>query len=141
MRKKTYRKPVRRPSHVGDIIKSGYLTPYNISTQQLAIQLDMPLFYVEGFIKGTMFLTPFAAHKISKILKMPSKQLLEIQNQYIEHKYINSEPLYYRLGLSGFKCLLIRARRLFRRNILFRLFPLFLLSFLCGCSCVLLFLL
>jgi addiction module HigA family antidote len=70
------------PMHPGDFIKSVYLQPFNVASNELARQLKVSTGNVSRLLNGKTDVSPAMALKLSKVLGRTPESWLQMQDNY-----------------------------------------------------------
>ena len=70
------------PPHPGDFIREIYLAPFDLSTRQLAVNLDVSASTLTRLLNGTAGISPEMALRLSKALGRSAESWLALQDQY-----------------------------------------------------------
>jgi addiction module HigA family antidote len=82
MVKKIYKNIQRTPSHVGEILKSGFIDQHDLSVAEISRRLDIDADNLSAIIDGNLPVTPDIAAKLEILTKTPSSQWLAIQEKH-----------------------------------------------------------
>jgi addiction module HigA family antidote len=69
----------RPPTHPGEMLPEEFLEPMGLSTQGLAIAIDVPVAKVEAIIRGQQGLTPGLALRLANFFAMSADFWLTLQ--------------------------------------------------------------
>lgn len=70
------------PIHPGEILKSEFMEPLNLSATQLALHMGIPLSRVIMIVNGKRNLTADTAFRLAKVFKTSPDFWLNLQSQY-----------------------------------------------------------
>ncbi|MBX9877515.1 MAG: HigA family addiction module antidote protein [Candidatus Obscuribacterales bacterium] len=70
------------PIHPGEILKSEFMEPLNLSATQLALHMGIPLSRIIMIVGGKRNLTADTAFRLAKVFKTTPDFWLNLQSQY-----------------------------------------------------------
>ena len=70
------------PIHPGHILKEEFMTPYNLSANQLSIKLHVPPGRVTSIVNGTRGITADTALRLAKCFRNSPEFWMNLQSQY-----------------------------------------------------------
>ena len=82
MSQKIYKKVQRKPSHAGQILKSGFIEQYNLGIGTVAELLGMTRVHLSRIINGHSPVTSDIAIRLEILTETPASQWLSIQAKY-----------------------------------------------------------
>ena len=118
MIKKVYKKVERKPSHAGEILKTGFIEQYELQVETVADLLGITRGHLSRIINGHSPITPDIAIKLEVLTHTPASQWLALQSDYDTYMLLQ-KPNYkkYKKALNNWvsKALLMSAKER-RRN-------------------------
>ena len=118
MTKKVYKKVERKPSHAGEILKTGFIEQYELQVETVADLLGITRGHLSRIINGHSPITPDIAIKLEVLTHTPASQWLALQSDYDTYMLLQ-KPNYkkYKKALNNWvsKALLMSAKER-RRN-------------------------
>jgi len=73
---------MHNPPHPGDFIREVYLTPFDISSRQLASSLGVSPSTLSRLLKGDSGISPEMSLRLSKVLGRTPESWLTMQDRY-----------------------------------------------------------
>ncbi len=82
MNTKNHKKLERKPSHAGQILKSGFIDEYDLRISTIAKLLGIARQHLSRILNGRNPITPGIAIRLEALTKTPASQWLAIQAEY-----------------------------------------------------------
>ena len=70
------------PIHPGEILKSDFMDPYQLSARALARRISVPANRITGLINGDRSITPDTAIRLERVFGMSAQAWLNMQHLY-----------------------------------------------------------
>jgi addiction module HigA family antidote len=85
MVKKVYKKTERKPSHPGEILKSGFIEQFGLRIETVAALLGITRIHLSRILNGHKPITIQTAIRLEIITQTPASQWLALQSEYDEY--------------------------------------------------------
>jgi len=86
MSKKNYRPIERKPSHPGEILKSGFIDEYDLRIETVAKLLGIARGHLSYILNGHRPVTPDIAIRLEALTHTPASQWLALQSEYDKYE-------------------------------------------------------